>query len=275
MSQPKCSVIIISYNNENHLKKNFGHLKNQSLPPSQIIIVDTGSTDRAYLDAYRHECDVVLANKNCGFCVGNNLGFRIVHPDADYVFFLNPDAFIAPDYIERATLFLSEEKNHHYGAVTGLTLGYDFEKESPTGRIDTTGIYSTWYGKWYDRGQGIPHSPEKYNKTEIIPAICGALFFCRKEALAGETEVMKSRFYMYKEDIDLSLRIRNKGWKLAYVPELQAYHCRGWSTNRKLMDRRYRLCSAINELKVNYNRKHPLGCLYSLSKYLAVKVLDC
>ncbi len=275
MSQAKCSVIIISHNNAHHLTKNLEHLRDQTHTPEQVIIVDTGSTDRSYLDAYRQEFDVVLANRNCGFCIGNNLGYRMVHPDSNYIFFLNPDAFIDPDYIERAVQFLSQEENQNYGAITGLTLGYDFEKDAPTELIDTTGIFSTWYGKWYDRGQGSKYESGQYSHVEKIPAICGALFFCRKEALFHETEVMKSGFYMYKEDIDLSMRLRKKGWDLGYVPELKAYHCRGWSTNRRAMDRKYRLCSAKNELEVNYHRKHPLGCLYSLTKYLAVKVLDC
>jgi N-acetylglucosaminyl-diphospho-decaprenol L-rhamnosyltransferase len=271
-----CSVIIVSYNNAPYVAKCMESLQHQTMPPTQIILVDTGSQDRSFLELYKDKADIILGEPECGFCVGNNLGYQSVHSNAHTVLFLNPDAFLFPDFIENAHHFL--ERDEEAGALTGLTLGYDFDQQKPTGLIDTTGILSTWYGKWYDRDQGTPYTPKEQSIPHSLPAICGAVFFARKKALDSvliKGEVMDSSFYMYKEDIDLSLRLKKKGWQLMYVPLLKAYHCRGWSPNRKKMARKYRLCSAYNELRINTRRRCLTGSFYSFSKYLAVKVFNC
>ena len=78
---------------------------------------------------------------------------------------------------------MERPENSHVGALTGKVLGYDIDAGKPTGRYDSTGIFHKWYGKWYDRGQGEYVEQELYNNEESVPAICGAVFFCRKSAL--------------------------------------------------------------------------------------------
>lgn len=157
-------------------------------------------------------------------------------------------------------------------------MGYDIVFNKPSGRYDTTGIFQSWYGKWYDRAQGSAVEEQVYDRFEDLPAICGALFFCRRAAieqvLLNRREIFDERFYMYKEDIDLSLRLRKAGWRLTYHPEMLSYHCRGWSKNRQQVPRRFRLYSAKNELRLQIREKHCCGVIYSLAKYAAVKLLN-
>jgi GT2 family glycosyltransferase len=278
--QPVCSVIIVTYNSQIHLPKAMACLNKQSRPADQIILVDTGSSSYNYLETFREQSNVhiVTAEKNSGFCKGNNIGFNKVRPDCDYVFLLNPDAFLTFSYLEEAIAFLENPENANYGALTGTTLGYDINVDQPTGKYDTTGVFKTWYGKWYDRHQGDSLSTANYKTNEDLPAICGAVFFCRKQALDAVLirghEILDQSFYMYKEDIDLSLRLRAKGWKLAFVPQLIAYHCRGWNPDRTKMPRRMRLCSARNELRLQTRQLSPIGLLYSGLKFTLVKFLD-
>ena len=197
--------------------------------------------------------------------------------DSEYVLFLNPDAFLTSTFCAQALATLAEPKHHSVGALSGILLGYDIATDTPTDRYDSTGIFHTWYGHWYDRDKGNNVVADRYRHAEYVPALCGALMFCRRKALNDillrNTEIWDSTFYMYKDDIDLSLRLANKGWKLLFAPALTAYHCRGWQVDRRCMPRQYRLMSAINEIRIN--AKHcKLGLPYSLSKYYAVKVLD-
>src|SRR5262249_10125234 len=158
------------------------------------------------------------------FCRGNNIGMEYVSIATQYIFFLNPDAFLNPDFLEMAIQFMEQPVNQSCGAVTGTTLGYDITQNKPTGKYDTTGVFRKWYGKWYDRGQGGKQQSSLYQSQEFLPAICGAVFFCRKKALDDVklrgNEVFDPSFYMYKEDIDLSLRLRQKGWDLIFLPHL-------------------------------------------------------
>lgn len=275
-----CNVIIVTYNSEKHIPYNMECLNLQKHQFEKIIIVDTGSKDTSYLNKYQQQSNVeiVIAEKNSGFCKGNNIGLTKVSPHCDYILFLNPDAFLSPTFLKQAIMFMETSANHSYGAITGTVLGYDIEKNQPTGSYDTTGVFRKWYGRWYDRGQGDACNEGLYIVQEDIPAICGAVMFCRKKALdtvmLNAHELFDQSFYMYKEDIDLSIRLQNKGWKLAFLPQLMAFHCRGWQKDRSKMSREFRLASARNELTIHLRLKSPIPIAYSLLKYAAVRLLD-
>jgi len=255
-------------------------LNRQTVSANNIIIVDSGSNDPSYLSPYTRQsnAEVILADKDIGFCKGNNIGMTKVPKHCDFVFLLNPDAFVSSTFLEQAIHFMNAPENARCGALTGTVLGYDINADKPTGGYDSTGVFRTWYGKWYDRDQGSPKNDNAYTQPETIPAICGAVFFCRKKAidevLIRGNEILDNTFYMYKEDIDLSLRLRQKGWLLSFVPQMTVYHCRGWQRDRKKMERRFRLASAHNEVRIQWRLKAPVPIAYSLMKYTAVSVLD-
>jgi len=269
------SIIIVTHNCEKHLEKAMASIKNQSLQPKQIIIVDSGSEDPQYLNRYS-EATIIHNQSDIGFCMGNNIGYKQISDEIEFIFFLNPDAFPSPNFAREAIEHMNTDSN--CGALTGTLLGYNIESDKPTGFIDTTGIFQKWYGKWYDRDQGKEYDSERHRDTQEIPAICAASLFCRKKALDStlirNSEVMDNTFYMYKEDIDLSLRLKKKGWKLLFIPHLSTYHCRGWQRDRKKMPREFRLCSSRNELRIQFRKKHPIGILYSLLKHTLVKICD-
>lgn len=272
------AVIIVSYNCPGHIKRNISSLCNQTRKPDQIIIVDNNSKDPTFLESYKDVATIVYNDANTGFCAANNEGLKKVNPNTHYILFLNPDAFLTEPFIEKAIAFMEDSENASCGAMTGILLGYDPEKEEPTGRYDSTGIFCTPYGKWFDRDQGQEINTHLYKTKEEVQALCGALMLCRKEALMNaafkDKTVWDNSFFMYKDDIDLSLRLRKKGWKLMFVPELIAYHCRGWAVNRKEMSKDARLGSAKNELKMHLRSKAYRFLPYSLLKYAAVKFLN-
>lgn len=280
--QSFCSIIVVTYNSEKHIKKCLESIFTQSQLPKQVIIVDTGSKDFGYLHEQQKlfNIEIHYAEQESGFCKGNNLGWQNLCPSADYVLLLNPDAFLQQHFIKDAIAFMENPSNAKCGALTGKLFGYNIENDAPTHCYDSTGIFQTRWGKWYDRHQGssVDSIDEKSLTKESIPAICGALFFCRVQALKTvllrKNEILDSSFYMYKEDIDLSLRLKSKGWSLYFLPHLSAYHCRGWNPSRKAMPHSVRMHSARNELKLHIRQARPIPMLYSAFKYLAVKYLN-
>ncbi|MBA3238081.1 MAG: glycosyltransferase family 2 protein [Parachlamydiaceae bacterium] len=280
MGSSNVAVIVVTHNSEKHLDKCMQCLNSQTLQASQIVLVDSGSADRTYLNKFASMAgvDVVLAEKDIGFCKGNNIGLTKITPDVDFILFINPDAFAMPTFLEEAVAFMLLDSQKTCGALTGTTAGYSIESDFPTGLYDTTGVFCTWWGCWYDRGQGEAVNSQLYSSIEEIPAICGAVYFCRRIAvrdvmLPGE-ELFDSRFYMYKEDIDLSLRLRAHGWKLMFVPTVKSFHCRGWNSNRKSMPKKMRLHSAYNELTIHWRQKWMVPTFYSGLKYWAVKCFN-
>lgn len=272
---PMLAVIIVTHNSEEVLEPCLRALKEQSLPPARVLLVDSGSRDSAYLDRIDLAENVVVLTRqdNIGFARANNVGCRHLDAETEYVLFLNPDVVLAVDALHRA--MESMQQNERIGVVTGRLLGYDFPAARTTGLLDSTGIFRKWYGRWYDRGQGEADRGQFAGPPEDIPAACGALLFCRKTALdqaalAGGT-VFDPDFFLYKEDIELCLRLRKQGWLIRYEPGIRAWHGRGWGQRGEM---RLDLRTAAARSEVILYRKHPSPyLLWALMKYLAVRLL--
>jgi N-acetylglucosaminyl-diphospho-decaprenol L-rhamnosyltransferase len=272
------AVIIVAYASNSVLGLCVEALMNQTRRPDLVVIIDNNSPDPGYLDDLPRDgtIKVVRNTVNEGFCGANNRGYRLAS-EHKYILFLNPDAFPQRDLLERAVEWMDQTGNERVGVLTGTLLGFDIMQRRPTGAIDSTGVFQTWYGKWYDRDQGAKWvRPDATPATEDVPAIVGALMFCRATALESvlppRGEIFDRRFFMYKEDIDLSLRLRRRGWRLVYSPTLLCYHCRGWQGRQK-MSTRARYLSARNELRVCF-RNNGKGLPYSALKFMFVPLED-
>lgn len=272
----KISAIIVTHNSQHVIEKCIDSLTNQNI---YIFIVDSGSDNSSYItnfEAYE-DISVIVLDKNVGFSKANNIGIRNCIFQSDYIVFINPDVFLPPNWIQNAFKIISNEENKNVGILSGPLLGYDYKNESPTGLVDSLGIEKTWFGKWFDKFQGkiintitLPTNP--FSPT----AICGALMFCRVKALQQmwlkEFEIFDETFFMYKEDIELSLRISKK-WELLIHPKLIAYHCRGWSRKRQEVSFSAKFQSAKNEFKLNL-KYHNVGVIYSLAKMIFVLFIE-
>ena len=264
-------VVIVTHNSREELNICLAHLEKQSVQIKGLAIVDSGSTDPSFLDDLHSFPGVkIIKTENIGFSQANNLGFReIVRDSEGMVVFLNPDTFLPPDYLAQAVQVLNE--NPMAAVVSGKLLGYDLTTMKPSGLIDSTGILRRWYGRWYDRGQGEKDRGQ-YDLIASPLALCGALMCCRLKALRPfNGNVFDPDFFLYKEDIELCLRLRAGGWKVIYDPRLIAHHCRGWAKNRQKMSYNLHLIAARNEVLLY--RKHPgPAIVWALLKLCLVKI---
>jgi GT2 family glycosyltransferase len=268
-------VVTVTYNSERFFDEYLRALRAQTRLPDLVVIVDSGSTQQEFLDrtgSYPGPIEVELGT-NRGYCVGNNIGWRRVR-DFDYILFLNPDAFIAPDFIEKAVAYMENEPK--VGMVTPSLIRYDIERHVPLDAIDTTGVVRNWHG-FPERDQSKPvKALERYQAPNLIPWLCAAVVMCRREAMNAIVEpgdqLFDESFFMYKDDTDVSWRVRRAGWDIVHHPELLGYHCRGWQ-NRKSMTRSARLLSARNELKMCWKNRSPF-LIPILLKYMIVRWLD-
>lgn len=272
-------VILVSHNSEKSLSQTLAALNQQTQSADQIILVDSGSSDTHYLKLHDREGILELCfMPNIGFSAANNLGYASLDKEISYVLFLNPDVILPKNFLASAVAWMQTPGRESVGAISGPLYGWDLDHEKPTGFIDSTGIFSTWYGRWYDRAKGYPARHNPFDKLELVPALCGALMFCRKSALESvkipPSQVFDETFFCYKEDIDLSLRLRKKGWTLCYLPNLIAYHARGWNTRRSRIPHASRVMSAENELKLHRKGYNLFKIVYSTLKVWGVKWFD-
>lgn len=270
--QAGIAVILVCHNAERDLKQCLTALEAGHLQPAWTCIVDSGSDATAYLAELTDKPAMqVILGANKGYGQGNNTGFAAIPEDIPYVLFLNPDCFVLPDSLAQAVQLL--EGDPGIACVGARLAGYERDNGQASGLLDSTGIVRAWYGRWQDRGQG-EIDDRQYMEPEFMPALCGAFLCCRRSALNAVAlrpgMVFDPAFFLYKEDIELCLRLRAAGWRLLYHPKVKAWHCRGWNRARQAMPYRLRLMAAENELRLY--RRHPSPyILWALIKYLLVR----
>ncbi len=265
-------IVVVTHNSIDEILLCFECLSKQTVNIASVVVVDSGSKDTTYLDNLNPGFPLqILKEQNIGFSKANNLGFESlkINDEESLVIFLNPDAFLSSDFIERTSEVFSAFKKKT--CVTGKLLSYDLQQKKPSGRIDSTGIYRKWYGRWYDRGQGEIDCGQ-FDHADEPDALCGALLCFRFRDLASlESEIFDKDFFLYKEDIELSIRLKKSGWRLHYDPSLLAYHCRGWQSDRKKIRFSFKQASAKNEVMMYKKHPSPYIC-WALFKYFVVMV---
>lgn len=101
MTHPFVSVIVPVYNVENYLRGCLDSLLNQTLQNFEVILVDDGSTDSSgkIADEYakKHKNFKVIHQENKGLSGARNTGLK--KAKGTYVFFLDSDDYIHPDFI--------------------------------------------------------------------------------------------------------------------------------------------------------------------------------
>jgi GT2 family glycosyltransferase len=279
------AIVVVTHNSEKVISRCLEAISLQSVRPGKVFVVDSGSVDAAYvrealqalvLAEIPHE--LICSEENIGFAAANNLAVRGRLDDFRYWLFLNPDAFLFRDALEKALSMMGRRESHDVGLIGGWLLGYDLDEAAESGRIDSLGIGQNYWGRWYDIAQGQAMDMAKVTAAQTnVKAICGALMFVRSEAIeslgARSEAPFNESYFMYKEDIELSFRITRAGWKLKVLPEFRAYHCRGWQSDRSAMNHRLRLLSAVNEIKLNLWLKSPF-IIMSLLKYCYVRCIE-
>lgn len=204
----------------------------------RAIVVDNDSGDlQAIAPAVAENnwspwVSLVAAPKNGGFAYGNNLGIRqaYAHSPPDYVYLLNPDAFVRPGAIGTLVDFL---QTHPDVGIAGSSFE-DFDGSDWPFAFRFPGLLS-------ELSQGIGFGPvskvlrrwevpQRMTKTrQPIDWICGASMLIRPAVLAT-IGGLDENYFLYFEETDFCLRARRAGFATWYVPESRVMHIRGGST---------------------------------------------
>ena len=234
---PKISIIVINYNTEHFLKTCLESLQKQTYKNKEIIIIDNNSQDNSctYIQKEWSNTATIICNPdNKGYSGAANQGINIAK--GEYIMLLGPDIQYEKDYIEKSIKKMEEDKK--IGVIGGKLKKYDYKKGEKTNKIDSVGIFSYRNRRIIDLGQGEEDTGQFNKETEVF-GVSGASPIYRKTALEEiklpppYNEYLDNDFFMYKEDIDISWRLRLKGWKAYYIPEAVAYHGRGTGTLNK------------------------------------------
>lgn len=240
------SIIIVNYNSVHLLKNSINSLQAaiQNIE-AEIIIVDNNSTDNSweYIQSLVVKGQSFKMNTNVGFAKACNGGFAV--SQGKYILFLNPDTILSETSIKDCISFL--DAHHDAGAIGVRMINErgEFLKESKRGLPTPSASFYKLFGfsslfpgskvfsKYYEG-----HLPEKENN--LVEVLSGAFMMIKREVFQ-KVSGFDERFFMYAEDIDLSLRILQAGYKNYYLGTITVTHLKGGSTtyNNKYVDNFY------------------------------------
>jgi GT2 family glycosyltransferase len=234
----RVTVIQVVYNNRQFMEPVFSAIFSQTYKDIDVMAVISGNEDggRELLKEKFPQVEIIDPGFNIGFAAGHNLVFS--HYKSEFFQLVNPDLILEIDYIEEMLKAFDDPK---VGAATGKLYQADRDdianntiKPRLDKILDTTGVVIAKSGRARDRGQ---HEIDigQYDQLTAVQAVSGAGPMFRKaalEAVKQDRQFFDEDFHSYWEDVDLSWRMINAGWKNVFVPSAVGFHGRGAASSK-------------------------------------------
>ena len=221
------SIVIPNYNGVEHLRTLYESLKKQTYNDFKAILVDNGSIDDSVTLTQTEFPDshIIKLGHNSGFAKAVNEGIKhSIHKiKSEYIFLVNNDIELAPDFLQIALNTLTAQPGASILAVKMLNY---YNRDI----IDDCGDFIRANGgSPLARGHGEKDTGQ-YDKEEFIFGACAGAAFYKSEMFA-KTGYFDETFFAYYEDIDFSFRAQIEGFKCYYQPKAVCYHKRGGTSS--------------------------------------------
>ncbi|MFA6106714.1 MAG: glycosyltransferase family 2 protein [Patescibacteria group bacterium] len=236
MDKKKVGIIIVNYKDyaEKYLAECRDSLRAQSYPRelTQIYIVDNASTDktRRFLTEHYPEA-AVIPRPDGNYAAANNSGIKKALEDGcELAAIANMDVKFAPDWLKE--LVSAADSDPVIGIAQSRILLYP-KKIGATPIINTLGNICHFLGFGFTSGYGEPDRLIE-GLPEISGYASGCSFIIKKEALE-KINGYNEEFYMYHDDMEISLKARLAGYKIVLAPKSVVYHKYEFSRSVKML----------------------------------------
>ncbi|MEZ6194177.1 MAG: glycosyltransferase family 2 protein [Planctomycetota bacterium] len=223
---PSLWLVMVNWNGGAMTRDALAAVGAGSRRPDGVIVVDNGSTDDslALAGGGSPVPEIIRNPDNRGFAAAANQGIaRALERGADLVFLLNNDARCEPETLARL-----EEASRRRPAAGLLAPKILREGEGPP-RLWCAGVSVGFHPNLQDlRGFERPDDG-RYDREEEVDALTGCGLLVRREVFEA-IGLFDERFFVYVEDLDLSLRARDAGFACLHVPGAVLHHRAGAST---------------------------------------------
>lgn len=233
------SIVIVNWNSGKQLLdvvSSVALYANDSV--KAVIIVDNGSSDNSLcLIAKKNnlpfELHIIRNVENVGFGVACNQGAALA--STEYLLFLNPDTRLFEKSLSVPLAYMENPINKDV-AVAGIQL---IDEKN---RIARSCARFPVLSMFVVQVLGLNHfltlrhlnmhmTDWAHDETRFVDHVIGAFYFIRRKVfvqLGGFDE----RFFVYLEDLDLSFRAKENGWRSVYLADVQAFHVGGGTSNQ-------------------------------------------
>ena len=219
---PPAAIVIVSYNSKPMMQECIESIRRYSGKEEySIIVIDNASTDgvRDYLRLQK-DIRLQLNDENVGFPVACNQGISLAATGED-ILFLNNDTRMTHNALYWLRMGLYETADT--GAV-GAVSNY-----AGTGQMLELLLATAENYEAYGRIKNIALA-EPYDEAKIL---CGFAMLVRRKFIdqfGGMDEAFTPGYY---EDTDLSLRLRQQGYKLRICKNSFIYHAGGLNFKKR------------------------------------------
>lgn len=203
----------------------------------QVIIVDNASTDNSLslvesLTNLPFDLKIIKNHQNQGFGAACNQGAAIA--TTKYLLFLNPDTLLYESSLIKPFQFMENPDNHKVGVVGIQLVDENREIARSCANFPTA-------TQFLFKNLGVNRFFKKTNhamtywdhaENKQVDQVIGAFFFTRSN-LFIQLSGFDERFFVYFEEVDFSLRAKNKGFHNYYLADAQAFHA-GGGTSRNV-----------------------------------------
>ncbi|MES2630709.1 MAG: glycosyltransferase family 2 protein [Patescibacteria group bacterium] len=229
------AYIIVCWNNKDLLKECLDAIYDQTYQHKEVYLIDNNSSDGSaqFVAQNYPKVHLVRSKKNNGFARGNNLLInKALRDDAGIKYFalINTDAVLDEEWTD--TLVQEIKKHKNVAAAQGITIDYNNRH-----LVDSHHIYVSENLQSVQHGYREYFIEEAYFTEKVMGVNAAAAVYTRDyiESQPFET-FFDEKFFMYLEDVDVSLRAVALGWDNYFVAGAKAYHMGSASSNKRSSD---------------------------------------
>jgi N-acetylglucosaminyl-diphospho-decaprenol L-rhamnosyltransferase len=236
---PSIDIIIVNWNSANQLRECLDSIVDSdrhNFSLDRVVIVDNASTDRSLesIQTIDLPVEVIKNSENKGFGVACNQGATI--SKSDYILFLNPDARLFKDALDKAIYFIHDRSGERVGAVGIQLIDSHGNIQRNCARFPNPlhfwcsilGIDKVIKNKL----TSYMMTDWNHQRTQIVDHVMGAFYLISNptfQAVNGFDE----DFFVYFEDLDLSYRLHQQGFSSYYLANVQSFH-KGGGTSESI-----------------------------------------
>lgn len=215
MSKPLVYIIIVNWNQKEVTLDCLESISNLNYPNYQIVVVDNNSTDgstKAIAERFP-QVEQIYHQENRGSTAGYNAGFRrALSANADYALLLNNDT-----YIDACALDYMVEACEREGV--GLTGPLIYYAEHST-KIWSAGAMRNRLTLELKGNHGRGKVFNEITERDFLTS-CALLF---KKKVLESVGPMDEDFFVYQEENDYCIRVRQAGFRVLLVPQAKVWH---------------------------------------------------
>ena len=211
-------TIILTFKSWDNTLECLASISANHYPNNHVIILYFSKTDQISEligDQYPWVELLQLTNNN-GYAGNNNVGITYaIEKGADWILILNDDTLLAADFYDR--LIQAAAADPKAGMLGPLVYHAD-EPEV----IQSAGGYfdNQWNGLHFGIDQ--PDTGQFATNREVT-WLNGCAILCRADVLKA-IGGLDEKFFLYNEEVDLCLRVKEAGWKIKFTPGAKLWH---------------------------------------------------